>query len=121
MTATPESISTEALQAMLDSAPTDEINASPEELTPSQMIAITRDALAELQSKIGTVFAFKLVALEAISQIKQFHDHGHDTALDNDDRESALCWARDAGKAQASMVCLKDIFCGPQDFICAQD
>ena len=120
MTATPESISTAALQAMLDSAPTDEIN-TPAELTPEQMVDITRVALEELQRKIGTVFAFKLVALEAISQIKQFHDHGHDTALDNDDRESALSWARDAGKAQGSMVCLKDIFCGPQDFICSQD
>jgi len=120
MTATPESISTAALQAMLDAAPADASAPAPE-LTPREMVDITRCKLHELQEEIGTMFAFKLIALEAISHIKQFHDHGHDTALDNDDRESALCWARDAGKAQASMGCLKDIFCGPQDFICADD
>ena len=120
MTATPESISTAALQAMLDSAPADEIT-SPSELTPEEMVNITRCKLHELQEEIGTMFAFKLISLEGISHIKQFHDHGYENALDNDDRESALSWARDAGKAQAAMACLKDIFCGPQDFICSED
>ena len=120
MTATPDSISTAALQAMLADAPSNDVSPTPE-LTPEELVTITRRKLEELQEEIGTMFAFKLAAFESISMIKQFHDHGYETALDNDDRESALCWARDAGKAQGAMGCLKDIFCGPQDFICSDD
>jgi len=120
MTATPDSISTAALQAMLADAPSNDVDSFPE-LTPEEMVNITRCELEKLQDAVGSMFAFKLAALECISMIKQFHDQGYENALDNDDRESAICWARDAGKAQGAMSCLKDIFCGPQDFICSDD
>ena len=86
---------------------------------PKEMIDYVVNGVDAIQETLGTTFAFKLIADYCLHQLQQIHECGYRHQLDDlNDQDMALAWARDAGHLQAMLATLKEIQCGPQDFLC---
>jgi len=109
---------------LLDAKPED-ITTPPislKEADPKELIQFVSEGVDAMQETMGTTFAFKLIADYCMYQLQNIHECGYRHHLDElENQESALAWARDAGHLQAMQATLRNIQCGPQDFLCPED
>ena len=110
----------------------DLLNAKPEDITappislkeaePCELIEFVSEGVEAMQETMGTTFAFKLIADYCLHQLQSIHECAYRVHLDeHENQECALAWARDAGHLQAMQATLRNIQCGPQDFLCPEN
>ena len=112
----PDGISFAELQALAEEAPTS-VNADKKSMTQDEACKLVADSIEELTDKFDTIFGYKLAAMYCINMIKMHHDEAAISRMGEGDYDSALSWARDAGKCQSSWSDIQEIHCGPEDFI----
>jgi hypothetical protein len=116
----PDSISAEALEALAENAHAD-VELPKESMSMEQMQELVMNDIEALTDKFDSMFGYKLVAHYALFKLFHTHNLMHTHACNDNDVESALCIARDAGWIQLMMKGLQDIQCGAQDFMCPID
>ena len=109
----PDGLSISDLEKLLETAKTEETNV---EMTGSEMRKLVSDEVETLTDKFGTIFGYKCVAMYCIQMMKAYHDSAATDQMKNEEFDSALNWARDAGKLQAAFSDILEVHCGPQDF-----
>ena len=119
----PDGVNPAELVKLLHGAPKegDRIKAPKPQLTEQQMKDISIEIANIIDEKYGSLMGYKCVALVCLHKIYEFHNMVSlelmEQAEDKDDRDSALCWGRDAGWLQTMLRDLTDIGCGPEDFM----
>ena len=116
----PDGISFADLQALAEDAPSS-VNADKKSMTQQEMKKLVADSIEELTDKFDTVFGYKLAAYYALGALYHHHNDVFAKATADDDHDTALCWARDAGWIQVMLKCLNDIHLGPEDFMALKD
>ena len=116
----PDGISTADLQALAKEAPAS-VNADKKAMTEAEMRNLVASSVEELTDKFDTVFGYKLVAYYALGALFKHHNEVFAKATADEDHDTALCWARDAGWLQVMLKCLNDIHLGPEDFMAPED
>ena len=118
----PDGLSFAQLQEMMESASSkaERSNDKPQ-LTERQMQRIVDEAVNSVNEQFdGNVFSYKLIALASLYMLYRFHNDTHAQACEDGEFDSALAWGRDAGWLQMSMNALRNINCGPMDFVCEE-
>ena len=89
-------------------------------LSEREMKRLSMEIADEIHEKFGCLFGYKAVALVCLHKLFEFHNmvtlELMQETEDEEDRESALSWGRDAGWLQCMLRDLADIGCGPEDF-----
>ena len=85
-------------------------------MTGQEMRKLVSDEIESLTDKFGTIFGYKCVAMYCLQMLKAYHDDASLSQMKNEEFDSALNWARDAGKCQSAFSDILEIHCGPQDF-----
>ena len=118
----PDSISSEALEAF-KAAAKDEVSSTPMKDADSKaQINRVIDAIEELSDEWGTVFSYKLIADYAIHQLFVHHREVASQYFEEGNQDVSSAWSRDAGHFQVIGNTLRNIVCGPDDFLaCNQD
>jgi hypothetical protein len=116
----PDGISFADLQALAEDAPSS-VNADKKSMTESEMRNLVAETVEGLTDKFDTVFGYKLTAYYALGALYHHHNEVFVKATADDDHDTALCWARDAGWIQVMLKCLNDIHLGPEDFMAPED
>ena len=113
----PDSISTEALEALkADAKP--EVPSTPlKDADPKTQVARVVDAIEELSDEWGTVFSYKLIADYCIHQLFQHHKEVATEYFKEGKEEISGAWSRDAGQFQVMGNTLRNILCGHDDFL----
>ena len=113
----PDSISTEALEALkADAKP--EVPSTPlKDADPKTQVERVVDAIEELSDEWGTVFSYKLIADYCIHQLFQHHKEVASAYFKDGNEEISGSWSRDAGQFQVMGNTLRNILCGPDDFL----
>ena len=113
----PDSISTEALEALkADAKP--EVPSTPlKDADPKTQVNRVVDAIEELSDEWGTVFSYKLIADYCIHQLFQHHKEVATQYFKDGNEEISASWSRDAGQCQVLGNTLRNILCGPDDFL----
>ncbi len=106
----PDCVSIEHLTDLLN-AKTNMLDATPEKL-----IEYVVDTVEAAEEKIGTTFAYKLIADYCLHQLEQIHKAGYTNHIKDGNVETAFLWANDAARLEDMMTTLRDIQCGKQDF-----
>ena len=112
----PDGLSSADLQHMLDQVKNDKAPLA--DATPEELVNLITEIVDPVYEQMGSVFAFKLIADYCLYQLFQHHNETYHAALQDDEADAALCWARDAGQLQVLAKTLEGIHCGPQDFQC---
>ena len=110
----PSSFNPEELQELLD-AKKNETG----ELTSEQMIATAEYCVDRALEEAGanSAVVHKLMVLMITQRFIEWHTNCSERMFDDDQTNSAICWARDAGKFQAIATILDGITVGPDDFM----
>jgi hypothetical protein len=117
----PDSISTSALESLMFDATPETPVASMKDATDEQKIAYVVDKIEELTDEFGTVFSYKLIADYCIYKLFQHHNEVYSSYFEKGNQDIALNWARDAGHFQVIGTTLRNILCGPDDFMAPTD
>jgi len=113
----PDSISTSALEnLMVDAVPEAPVETM-KNASNDEKIAYVIDKIEALTDEFGTVFSYKLIADYCIYKLFQHHNEAFSQYFKAGNEETALCWARDAGQFQVMGTTLRNILCGPDDFM----
>ena len=119
MTTTPDSIGSEQLQELIESAP--EANSDSkgpfDGLTEKELKDLVTRTLNTFDERCNHPVAQKLMAMVIISNGIGWHTKAGNQCFKEDDNKSATCWLRDAGKLQAAATLVADVSMGPDDFI----
>jgi len=115
----PDGLSFAQLQEMMESAsPEPESTNNKPELTEREMKRIIAKAVESVNEQFdGEVFGYKMLAFASLHLLFEFHNQTHQTACENEDYDTALCWGRDAGWLQMCLNALRNVHCGPLDFM----
>ena len=115
----PDSISTSDLQNLIETATPEK--PSMENATDEEMLNFVVDKIEALTDEFGTTFSYKLIADYCIYELLQHHNEAYAKYFKEGESQAALCWARDAGHLQVIGKTLRDIQCGPTDFLCPDE
>ena len=113
----PDSISTSALENLMFDASPEIPVATMKDSSDAEKIAYVIDKIEALTDEFGTVFSYKLIADYCIFKLFQHHNEAFSHYFKDGNEETALHWARDAGQFQAMGNTLRNILCGPDDFL----
>ena len=120
----PDGLTFAQLQELMSSAPKPD-KAEDKVFTSQEISELIIPAVMAVREEIGDVSAYKHIAMYALYKLFEFHN---DVALetmqeakDLDDRETSLCWGRDAGWIQVCLNTLRNVGCGPNDFFTRED
>lgn len=113
----PDSISTSALESLMTEATVETPVATMKDATDSQKIGYIVDKIEELTDEFGTVFSYKMIADYCIFKLFEHHNEAYANYFKEGNAQTALCWARDAGQFQVIGTALRNILCGPDDFM----
>ena len=117
----PDGLSTADLQAMLArAAKPEDTNESPTKLLSHEEIGrIVVPAVMSVREDIGDISAYKSIAMYCLHKLFDFHN---EVAIDqmDEDKDAAICRARDAGWLQVCMNTLRNVGCGPNDHFADQ-
>ena len=117
MTFIPDSISTDALEALAENADSEPESAN-KHMSEKEMEKLVCDTIEELTDKFETVFGYKLAAHYCLYMLFKHHNAVHNRICEeNGEFEVALSWARDAGWLQMMFGNLANIDCGTEDFL----
>ena len=113
----PDSISTSDLQNLMSDAKPETPVASMRDATDPEKIAYVVDKIEELTDEFGTIFSYKMIADYCIYKLFEHHNEAYSSYFKDGNENTALCWARDAGHFQVMGNTLRNILCGPDDFM----
>ena len=82
-----------------------------------EKISFVIDQVEALTDEFGTIFSYKLVADYCIYKLFQHHNEAFSSYFKGGNEETSLHWARDAGQFQVMGNTLRNILCGPDDFM----
>ena len=92
-----------------------------EDATESEKLDYVVDKIEALTDEFGTTFSYKLIADYCIWKLLEHHNAAFDKYFEEKEQTMALSWARDAGHLQVIGKTLRDIHCGPTDFLYSGD
>ena len=114
----PDGLSFAQLQEFMATAPIDEGEAK--SFTHEEIAELVIPAVMSIREEIGDISAYKHTAMFCLIKLFEFHNEVAmeqiEEADTEDERETAVCWARDAGWLQVCLNTLRNIGCGPNDF-----
>ena len=115
----PDGLSFAQLQEMMKSATSEpESTNDKPELTEREMKRIIAKAVESVNEQFDNeVFGYKMLAFASLHMLFEFHNQTHQKACENEDYDVALAWGRDAGWLQVCLNTLRNINCGPTDFM----
>ena len=113
----PDSISTSALESLMTEATPETPVASMKNATDAEKIAYVVDKIEALTDEFGTVFSYKMIADYCIYKLFQHHNEVFSQYFKDGNEVTALSWGRDAGQFQVMGNTLRNILCGPDDFM----
>ena len=119
----PNSFSSDDLSKLLESAPKEaEIQSSDEYETP-EIEAMENLADEMLNSIADTGFSaplvHKVIAMKVIARMVEWHTTMGVHMMEEEDKDCAISWLRDAGKFQSMFNELMSISVGRDDYTCA--
>ena len=120
----PDSISRDELLRLQVNAEPDFVPAETpamQNASNDEKIAYVIDKIEELTDEFGTVFSYKLIADYCIFKIFQHHNEAFSSYFKEGMEETSLHWGRDAGQLQVMGTTLRNILCGPDDFMAPSD
>ena len=113
----PDSISTSDLQSLMSDATPDVRIPSMKDASDAEKIAFVVDKIEELTDEFETMFSYKLIADYCIYKLYEHHNDTFSKYFKDGNETTALCWGRDAGHFQVMGTTLRNILCGPDDFM----
>ena len=115
----PDGLSFSQLQEMIESAcPEPDATNDEPQLTEREMKRIIAKAVDSVNEQFdGEVFGYKMLAFASLHLLFEFHNQTHAEACKNGDYDVALRWGRDAGWLQMCLNALRNVHCGPIDFL----
>ena len=113
----PDSISTEALEALQMLATPEVSDTSLKDAEPQIQIDRIIEKVEELSDEWGTIFAYKLIADYCVHQMFQHHKEVATAYFKDGEETTSAAWSRDAGQLQVLSATLRNITCGPTDFL----
>ena len=117
----PDSISTSALEnLMVDAVPEAPVETM-KDASDAEKIAYVVDKIEALTDEFGTIFSYKLIADYCIYKLFEHHNEAFSKYFKEGNETAAVCWARDAGQFQVMGNTLRNILCGPDDFLAPTD
>lgn len=120
----PDGLSFAQLQELMSSAGKDE--GEYKTFTQEQIAELVIPAVMSVREEIGDISAYKHMAMFSLFKLFEFHNQialeSIENATDEDSRDAALCWGRDAGWLQVCLNTLRNVGCGPNDtFVDTED
>ena len=116
----PDGLSFSDLQEMMKDAVKEETTDAKKVWTSEEVAEIMIPRVHEIREEIGDISAYKHTAMFCLIKLFEFHNEVAmeqiEEADTEDERETAVCWARDAGWLQVCLNTLRNIGCGPNDF-----
>lgn len=88
--------------------------------TKEEVKSIVEGLLALSLEECNDPMVHKIMALEIISNMIEWHTRQGLQEMEADNEKSMVCWTRDAGKFQAALGIILSIGCGPNDWTCGQ-
>ena len=117
----PESFSMDQLAAALESAPAEEelrSNVDKREYTQEYIEQVASDALDMASDLVKDPLVHKVMAMMIVNRMITWHTMVGETNLEEGQKETGICWLRDAGKFQSMFDSLIQITVGDNDFTC---
>ena len=113
----PDSFNLDELQAMLDSAPSEnEVSDSVSNSNSDSILDDVESAMAAVNRITDQALAHKLVAIQILQNLFEWHDRVGAKCIRNAESDQAKGWLKDAGKFQAIMNILQTISVDDDDF-----
>ena len=121
MTATPDSFSMADLEALLENAPAEpEVTTDPDNQGEEYILSVAQEALEYATERSSGPIVHKAMLHMITAKMMQWHTSIAAEMVDSGNIQSAIGWARDAGKFQAIMNILDTISVDEDDdFTCA--
>jgi hypothetical protein len=121
MTTTPDGISFADLQDFIKDAPKEEevqkkAEALYDDKTANELIDIVNRHLNEITEEVNHPLSHKVAVMEIVTNMIDWHTTIANKMIDEGETDSAIAWARDAGKFQSIMNILVTIAIGNDDF-----
>ena len=117
----PDSISMSDLESLAENAQPD-VEFIKKSMSPNDMQDLVIKDVEDLTDLFeNPTLGYKIVAHYSLFKLFELHNHMHGVAMDENNKESALCFARDAGWLQLMMKGLTDVHCGEGDFMAPSD
>ena len=117
----PDSISTADLEALQKLAIPEVADTSLKDADPKIQIARVVDGVEELSDEWGTIFSYKLIADYCIHQMYLHHQSVASQHYQDGEEKISAAWSRDAGQLQVISNTLRNITCGPTDFLAPEN
>ena len=117
----PDSISTADLEAFKADAKSEVPSTPMQNADAKTQISRIVDGVEDLTDEWGTMFAYKLVADYCIHQMFLHHKEAASHYFQDGKDEISAAWSRDAGQFQVIGNTLRNIVCGPDDFLSPQE
>ena len=121
MTTVPNSFSMDELSKAMEDAPKeDELQAqvNNKEYTQEYVENAASDAINFAENLVANPLVHKVMAMMIINRMVIWHSSVAERMIKDGNNESAICWARDAGKFQSMLDSLTEICITDDDFTC---
>lgn len=113
----PDSFNLDELQAMLETAPSEnEVSDSDCSSDNDSILDDVESAMAAVNKITDQALAHKLVAIQILHNLFEWHDAVGAKCIRNAESDQAKSWLKDAGKFQAIMNILQTISVDDDDF-----
>jgi hypothetical protein len=113
----PDSISSSDLENLMQGAKPEEAATPMLGATPEEQVARVIEKVEELSDEWSNVFSYKLIADYCIHQLFEHHKEVAHKYFEDGEEVPSAAWSRDAGHFQVIGKTLRDILCGPDDFL----
>ena len=120
----PESFSMDELSKAMESAPKEEelqAQVNNKEYSDEYIEKAASDALDFANELVANPLVHKVMAMMIIHRMIAWHSQVAERMIEDGNTESAICWARDAGKFQSMMDSLTEISITDNDFTCVHN
>ena len=120
----PDSFSMDELSKVMEAAPKEEelqSQVNSKEFTPAYIEQVASDAIDMATDLVANPLVHKVMAMMIIHRMIEWHTQVAAKLMEDGNTESAICWARDAGKFQSMMNSLVNICITDDDFTCTAE
>jgi len=120
-TSVPNEISMDDLTAALETAPAEDemrTNIDKREYSQEYVEQVASDALDMASDLVKDPVVHKVMAMMILNRMATWHSMVGEANYKDGQKETAVCWFRDAGKFQSMMDSLVVISVGDHDFTC---
>ena len=117
-TSVPDGISFDKLQSLIEDAPTDIVDQVNDDEKLNDFEAKLNAAMEAFEEIADDAVTAKAAVQSIVARMFEWHSAVSENQMERGEHQSALGWARDAGKFQAVMNILLTISVGPDDPTC---